>query len=58
MTSFVVVGSGWRAEMFWRLADGLPEVDFLGAVAHLIALAIEEAADTDRTVTTGAEAWA
>ena len=23
MTSFVVVGSGWRAELFWRLAAGL-----------------------------------
>ncbi len=34
MTSFVVVGSGWRAEMFWRLADGLPEVDCLGAVVR------------------------
>jgi hypothetical protein len=29
-----------------------------GAQDHLIALAVEEAADTDRTVTTGTEAWA
>jgi predicted dehydrogenase len=34
MTSFVVVGSGWRAEMFWRLAEALPEVECLGAVTR------------------------
>src|SRR4051794_29841387 len=34
MTTFVVVGSGWRAEMFWRLAEGLPDVDCLGAVVR------------------------
>jgi predicted dehydrogenase len=34
VTSFVVVGSGWRAEMFWRLADGLPGVECLGAVVR------------------------
>jgi predicted dehydrogenase len=34
MTSFVVVGSGWRAEMFWRLAEALPEVECLGAVVR------------------------
>ncbi|MGK5681590.1 Gfo/Idh/MocA family protein [Actinoplanes sp. URMC 104] len=34
MTSFVVVGSGWRAEMFWRLAGGLPGVECLGAVVR------------------------
>ncbi|MCA2215017.1 Gfo/Idh/MocA family protein [Jidongwangia harbinensis] len=34
MTSFVVVGAGWRAEMFWRLADGLPGVECLGAVVR------------------------
>jgi predicted dehydrogenase len=34
MTSFVVVGAGWRAEMFWRLAAGLPDVDCLGAVVR------------------------
>jgi hypothetical protein len=34
MTSFVAVESGWRAEMFWRLAAGLPEVDCLGAVVR------------------------
>jgi len=32
--SFVVVGSGWRAEMFWRLASGLDGVDCLGAVVR------------------------
>lgn len=34
MTSFVVVGSGWRAEMFWRLAEALPEVECLGAIVR------------------------
>jgi predicted dehydrogenase len=34
VTSFVVVGSGWRAEMFWRLAAGLDGVDCLGAVVR------------------------
>jgi predicted dehydrogenase len=34
VTSFVVVGSGWRAEMFWRLADGLDDVECLGAVVR------------------------
>jgi predicted dehydrogenase len=34
MTSFVVVGSGWRAEMFWRLAGALPDVECLGAVVR------------------------
>jgi predicted dehydrogenase len=34
MTTFVVVGSGWRAEMFWRLAEALPEVECLGAVVR------------------------
>jgi predicted dehydrogenase len=34
VTSFVVVGSGWRAEVFWRLADGLPGVECLGAVVR------------------------
>jgi len=34
VTSFVVVGSGWRAEMFWRLANGLDGVDCLGAVVR------------------------
>ena len=34
MTSFVVVGAGWRAEMFWRLAEGLPGVECLGAVVR------------------------
>ena len=34
MTSFVVVGSGWRAEVFWRLAGGLPGLECLGAVVR------------------------
>ncbi|WP_127500809.1 Gfo/Idh/MocA family protein [Actinoplanes solisilvae] len=34
MTSFAVVGSGWRAEMFWRLAAGLPELECVGAVVR------------------------
>jgi predicted dehydrogenase len=34
MTSFAVIGAGWRAEMFWRLADGLPGVECLGAVVR------------------------
>jgi predicted dehydrogenase len=34
VTSFVVVGSGWRAEMFWRLAAGLDDVQCLGAVVR------------------------
>jgi predicted dehydrogenase len=34
VTSFVVVGSGWRAEMFWRLAHGLPDVECLGAIVR------------------------
>jgi predicted dehydrogenase len=29
-----VVGAGWRAEMFWRLASALPDVDCLGAVVR------------------------
>ena len=36
MTSFVVVGSGWRAELFWRLAEGLDSVDCLGAVVRTL----------------------
>jgi predicted dehydrogenase len=34
MTSFVVIGSGWRAEMFWRLAGGVPDLECLGAVVR------------------------
>ncbi|GAA0497688.1 hypothetical protein Ade02nite_53920 [Paractinoplanes deccanensis] len=34
MTSFAVVGSGWRAEMFWRLAAALPDVECVGAVVR------------------------
>ncbi|XVV17360.1 Gfo/Idh/MocA family protein [Actinoplanes sp. CA-131856] len=34
MTSFAVIGSGWRAEMFWRLAAALPDVECVGAVVR------------------------
>jgi predicted dehydrogenase len=34
MTSFAVVGAGWRAEMFWRLAAELPDVECVGAVVR------------------------
>lgn len=34
MTSFAVVGAGWRAEMFWRLAGGLDDVECVGAVVR------------------------
>jgi predicted dehydrogenase len=34
MTSFAVVGAGWRAEMFWRLAAVLPDVECVGAVVR------------------------
>src|SRR5919107_2749067 len=34
MTSFIVVGAGWRAEMFWRLAAGVPGLRCLGAVVR------------------------
>jgi predicted dehydrogenase len=34
VTSFVVVGSGWRAAMFWRLAEGVPGLECLGAVVR------------------------
>jgi predicted dehydrogenase len=32
--SFVVVGAGWRAQMFWRLAAALDEVRCVGAVVR------------------------
>ena len=34
MTTFAVVGAGWRAEMFWRVAAALPELECLGAVVR------------------------
>jgi predicted dehydrogenase len=34
VTSFAVVGAGWRAEMFWRLAGGLEDVRCVGAVVR------------------------
>jgi len=34
VTSFAVVGAGWRAEMFWRLAAGLEGVECVGAVVR------------------------
>ncbi|MEU7901330.1 Gfo/Idh/MocA family oxidoreductase [Actinoplanes sp. NPDC049118] len=33
MTSFAVVGAGWRAEMFWRIAAGIP-LECVGAVVR------------------------
>lgn len=30
MTSFAIVGSGWRAEYFWRLAETPPAPDLAG----------------------------
>ncbi len=34
MTTFAVVGAGWRAEFFWRLAAALPDLDCVGAVVR------------------------
>jgi predicted dehydrogenase len=34
MTSFAVVGAGWRAEFFWRLAESLPGLACVGAVVR------------------------
>ncbi|BCJ49004.1 hypothetical protein Asp14428_04790 [Actinoplanes sp. NBRC 14428] len=34
MTSFAIVGAGWRAEMFWRLAASLDDLDCVGAVVR------------------------
>lgn len=34
MTTFAVVGSGWRAATFWRLAAGLADVRCVGAVVR------------------------
>src|SRR4051794_8634462 len=34
MTTFVTVGSGWRAEYFWRTAAGLSDVVCAGAVVR------------------------
>lgn len=34
MTSFAVVGAGWRAAAFWRLAAALPELTCVGAVVR------------------------
>ena len=34
MTTFAMVGAGWRAEFFWRLAAALPSVDCVGAVVR------------------------
>ncbi len=33
-TTFVTIGAGWRAEFFWRLAAGLPDVECVGAVVR------------------------
>jgi predicted dehydrogenase len=32
--TFVTIGAGWRAEFFWRLAAGLPDVECAGAVVR------------------------
>ena len=43
----------------WVRGDGPPPYPLAdGAQDHLIALAIEQAADTDRTTVTSVEAWA
>ncbi len=34
MTTFAVVGAGWRAEFFWRLAATLPDLDCVGVVVR------------------------
>jgi predicted dehydrogenase len=48
-----------RAMAAWVRGDGPPPYPLADAAQdHLIALAVEEAADTDRTVTTTTEAWA
>ena len=47
-----------RATAAWVRGDGPPPYPLAeGAQDHLVALAIEESADTDRTVTTTTEAW-
>jgi predicted dehydrogenase len=34
VTSFAVVGAGWRAAAYWRLAEHLPDVPCVGAVVR------------------------
>lgn len=34
MTTFAVIGAGFRAQIFWQVAAGLPGVDCVGAVAR------------------------
>ena len=34
MTTFAIVGSGWRAEYFWRLADALDDLTCVGVVSR------------------------
>lgn len=34
MTTFAVVGAGWRGEFFWRLASALPDLRCVGAVVR------------------------
>jgi predicted dehydrogenase len=34
VTTFAVIGAGWRAEMFWRLAAGLDDLQCTGAVVR------------------------
>ncbi|HEX8343363.1 MAG TPA: Gfo/Idh/MocA family oxidoreductase [Actinoplanes sp.] len=55
----IAMSSILTATATWVRGDGPPPYPLAdGAQDHLIALAIEEAADTDRTVTTTVEAWA
>jgi predicted dehydrogenase len=34
MTTFAVIGAGWRAEMFWRLGAALDDVECVGTVVR------------------------
>lgn len=34
MTGFAIVGSGWRAEYFWRIAAALPDLTCVGVVSR------------------------
>ena len=34
MTSFAIIGTGWRAEFFWRIAAALDGVDCVGVVSR------------------------
>jgi predicted dehydrogenase len=34
VTTFAVVGAGWRAEFFWRLAEAVPDLECVGVVVR------------------------